>query len=229
MAQYPIECNCTYCKSIYPACILCNSTGPGYPHAPTPGSGAITGERLGERADMTSPADGATAPAPSVAEADAFPFETPTYLFHLLVAIDRQRDLRLEERLKALGLTVARYRAIGVIARLEPVNMSELADYSVVDRTTMTRTVDQLVAEGLADRATPPTDRRRVVLTLTDAGRNLYRRAVQVITDLNREMAVGLPDDLQRTVIRAEEIMLRNLVREPGLADRLMQFRRDAD
>jgi DNA-binding MarR family transcriptional regulator len=175
---------------------------------------------------MTSPADGTPAPA---AAAGAFPFETPTYLFHLLVAIDRQRDLRLEERLKALGLTVARYRAIGVIARLEPVNMSELADYSVVDRTTMTRTVDQLVAEGLADRATPPTDRRRVVLTLTHTGRDLYRRAVQVITDLNREMAVGLPDDLQRTVIRAEEIMLRNLVREPGLADRLMQFRRDAD
>ena len=30
----------------------------------------------------------------------AYPFEMPTYLLHLLVAIDRQRDLRLEERMR---------------------------------------------------------------------------------------------------------------------------------
>ena len=161
-------------------------------------------------------------------EADPYPFEAPTYLFHLLVAIDRQRDLRLDERMRSLGLTVPRYRAIGVIARLEPCTMSELADYSVVERTTMTRIVDQLVTDGLAERNSTKEDRRKVLLTLTPAGRELYERAVQIILDLNRAMVAGLSPSVQRAVIRAEETMLRNLVIEPGLADRLMHFRRDA-
>ena len=106
--------------------------------------------------------------------------------------------------------------------------MSELADYSVVERTTMTRIVDQLVAEGLAERNSTASDRRKVLLTLTQAGRDLYERAVQIIVDLNREMAAGLSKPAQDAVIAAEETMLRNLVTEPGLADRLMHFRRDA-
>ena len=158
----------------------------------------------------------------------AYPFEMPTYLLHLLVAIDRQRDLRLEERMRGLGLTVPRYRAIGVIARLEPCTMSELADYSVVERTTMTRIVDQLVAEGLAERSSTTTDRRKVLLSLTPAGRELYSRAVEIIVELNREAVAGIPKSAQDAVIRAEETMLRNLVLDPGLADRLMQFRREA-
>ena len=156
-----------------------------------------------------------------------YPFEAPTYLFHLLVAIDRQRDLRLEERMRSLGLTVQRYRAIGVIARLAPCTMSELADYSVVERTTMTRIIDQLVVEGLVERNSTTADRRKVLLTLTPAGQDLYGRAVQIIVDLNREMVSGLSPSAQDAVILAEETMLRNLVLEPGLADRLMHFRRD--
>ena len=172
--------------------------------------------------DATNPARAAASPG-----RDDYPFEAPTYLFHLLVAIDRQRDLRLDERLRALGLTVARYRAIGVIARLEPCTMSQLADYSVVERTTMTRIVDQLVVEGLAERNTTAKDRRKVILTLTEPGRDLYKAAVQVIFDLNREMVAGVSNAAQHAVIEAEETMLRNLVPEPGLADRLMHFRRE--
>ncbi len=177
---------------------------------------------------MTTPPDDQGPVTAQAADLD-FPFETPTYLFHLLVAIGRQRDLRLEELLRAHGINVAKYRAIGVIARIGPCGMSELADYSGVDRTTMTRTVDQLVADGLADRSTPPKDRRRVVLTLTEVGRDLHSRCVQIITDLNRQMVAGLSESQQIEVVRAQETLLRNLVVQPGLAERLMQFRREAE
>jgi len=187
---------------------------------------AVRVSQIGGGMDQTTGA-GAAESGATPAEA-AYPFETATYLLHLLVAIDRQRDLQLEERMRTLGLTVPRYRAIGVIARFEPCTMSELADYSMVERTTMTRVVDQLVAEGLAERNTTRADRRKVLLNLTPAGRSLYERAVQVIVDLNREMVVGLSEADQHAAIRTEEAILRNLVREPGLADRLMQVRRDA-
>jgi DNA-binding MarR family transcriptional regulator len=47
---------------------------------------------------------------------------------------------------------VARHGAIAAIALLEPCTMSALADLTAIDRTTMTRVLDQLVVRGLAER-----------------------------------------------------------------------------
>src|SRR5580704_9354552 len=96
-----------------------------------------------------------------------FPFDLPTYLFHLFAALGRHREFVLDQAFRPLGLNVARHRALSVVVRMQPCGMSELADLCAVDRTTMTRTVDQLVAGGLVERTTPPADRRQVLLSAT--------------------------------------------------------------
>src|ERR1700761_1502407 len=90
-----------------------------------------------------------------------FPFDVPTHLFSVFTALARHREAALELAFRPLGINVSRYRALAVITQMQPCGMTELADISAVDRTTMTRTVDQLVAAGLVERATPPTDRRQ--------------------------------------------------------------------
>ncbi len=90
-----------------------------------------------------------------------FPLDVTTYLFHLFIVTARHRDARLDKALKPLGLNVSRHRALSVIALLEPCAMSALAEFSAVDRTTMTRTVDQLVAAGTGRAA--DARRRRAV------------------------------------------------------------------
>ena len=156
-----------------------------------------------------------------------FPFPVSPYLFHLFATITRFRDAKLDKALRPLGLNVTRHRAIAVIALLEPCTMSELADLSAIDRTTMTRIVDQLVARGLAERATPSEDRRQVVLTLTAKGRGVYQGALKAIGDVNRGALDGLPEDVLRAVARAQQAILANLAPDPDLARRLLDFRRD--
>jgi DNA-binding MarR family transcriptional regulator len=173
---------------------------------------------------MGKVSDLSTAPGDST---DEFPFPVPTYLFHLFTTIARLRDARLDKALKPLGLNVTRHRAIAVIALLEPCTMSELADLSAIDRTTMTRIVDQLVARGLAERAIPDADRRQVLITLTDAGRDTYRAALRTIAEVNRAALKGLPDEVLRTVAKAEQAILVNLSPSRDHARRLLTFQRD--
>jgi DNA-binding MarR family transcriptional regulator len=151
-----------------------------------------------------------------------FPLDVITYVFHLFAVVSRHREARLDTLMQPLGLTLSRYRALSVIGAFAPCTMSELADYSAVDRTTLTRTVDHLVDAGLVERSTPREDRRQVVLTVTEAGRSANLAALKAIYRLNRELLADLDDDAQRGVARALEGFLTRLVDDPALRQRLL-------
>jgi DNA-binding MarR family transcriptional regulator len=165
-----------------------------------------------------SPVNKATATDPR----GEFPLDVLTYVFHLFAVASRHREARLDEILQPLGLNLSRYRSLSVIATFEPCAMSELAEYTAIDRTTLTRVVDHLVDDALVARATPPQDRRQVVLTLTDKGRDAYRGSVKAIYRLNRQLLEGLPEDEMRRVARALAQVTVNLTPDPDLQARLL-------
>ena len=160
-------------------------------------------------------------PAATMDPTGEFPLDLTSYVFHLFAVVGRHREARLEAEFKRIGLSVSRHRALSVLFAIEPCTMSELAEYSAVDRTTMTRTVDQLVETGLVERATPREDRRQVVLNLTEEGRRLCRRSLQAVFRVNRALLEGLAEAEQRVVARALEAFLHRLVDDPGLRQRL--------
>ena len=150
-----------------------------------------------------------------------FPLDLTSYVFHLFAVVARHREVRLEAELKSDGLNLSRHRALSVILAIEPCTMSELAEYSAVDRTTLTRTVDQLVDAGLVERATPREDRRQVVLTLTDEGRRICKRSLRAVFHVNRELLSTVAEADQRVAARALEAMLGRLVGDPDMLQRL--------
>jgi DNA-binding MarR family transcriptional regulator len=158
--------------------------------------------------------------------AGEFPYPVTTYLFHLFTTIGRLRDARLDKALRPLGLNVSRHRAIAVIALIEPCTMSELAELSAIDRTTMTRIVDQLVARGLAERAGSSADRRQVVMRLTETGRATYRKALRAIEGVNRVALADLPEEALRAMALTQQAILQNLAPDAERARRLLAFRR---
>jgi DNA-binding MarR family transcriptional regulator len=99
--------------------------------------------------------------------------------------------------------------------------MSELAEYTAVDRTTLTRTVDQLVEGGLVERATPREDRRQVLLNLTVAGRTACRASLDAIFNVNRQLLADLPEADQRGLARSLEAILAGMIADPALLARV--------
>jgi DNA-binding MarR family transcriptional regulator len=150
----------------------------------------------------------------------------PEQLFYLLFQTAHQRDIRLAERLGRVGVTVARWRTLAVIRRLTECSMSDLSRLTGTDRTTLTRSVDQLVAAGVVDRRVPANDRRRVVLHLTPAGHELYAQCVQAMMGLNSEVIEAIPPKMRRDVVRGLEALLVKLVVDPADSDSIRRFTR---
>ena len=160
--------------------------------------------------------------APSTVDpSDEFPIDLTTYVFHLFTVVARHREALLEAALRPLSLNVSRHRALTSLERLAPCTMSELAAFVAVDRTTLTRTVDQLADAGLVERTTPREDRRQVVLTLTDTGKVACRHALQAIYRVNRDLLEGVPEPEQRGLARALDRLLERMVDDPALLERL--------
>jgi len=68
------------------------------------------------------------------------------------------------------GVSVAQGSAILAFPRDDAITMRELSDAAGLAQSTMTRTVDQLVAKDLARRSQGVEDRREVLVELTPAG-----------------------------------------------------------
>jgi DNA-binding MarR family transcriptional regulator len=79
------------------------------------------------------------------------------------------RRLRLER--SESGLTLTQMSALGTLNRHGPCTPGELAAYEKVQPPSMTRVLARLEERGLVARAAHPTDRRQVLVALTDVAR----------------------------------------------------------
>lgn len=89
-------------------------------------------------------------------------------------------NARRREVSEALGISFARTRAVRRIAR-RPMSMGELATALAVDPPNATVIVDELEDLGLVRRGPHPDDRRAKLVEATSKGRELARRADEIL------------------------------------------------
>lgn len=84
----------------------------------------------------------------------------------------------LDDIASRAGISLADYLVLGVVRRSPAGRSTPTRICEVLRRTTggMTLTIDRLEAAGWLTRSADPTDRRRVVVELTDEGRDLAVR-----------------------------------------------------
>jgi DNA-binding MarR family transcriptional regulator len=163
----------------------------------------------------------------SIDPAEEFPFAVDDYLLHLIVAIYQFRDSRLDAALRTLGLNVSRYRVLGVLERFGASTMTELASFTAMQRTTLTRIADQLVHTGLVERFGEARDRRHVVLDLTDHGRATHARAMNVVIHLNQRLLDRVPEAERRRAARVLMQVVDNLAPNRLARDGIIHFSRE--
>ncbi|WP_438302684.1 MarR family winged helix-turn-helix transcriptional regulator [Streptomyces sp. HUAS TT11] len=87
----------------------------------------------------------------------------------------------VESRLRTHGASVARLRALRMLARSEqPLRMRDLSEMTGVAARTTTSIVDGLERDGLVERVRHPHDRRAFLLRLTDKGLRRHHEAEEV-------------------------------------------------
>jgi DNA-binding MarR family transcriptional regulator len=161
-----------------------------------------------------------------VPAAGSLPLEAQEYLFYLLFQAARQRDAYCDRELEPTGLNMAQWRVLAIVRRIEGCTMSLLARYSTIDRTTLTRAVDQLVGRGLVERWTPERDRRQVNLALTAEGEAAFAQAAELLAKRNAAVLANVCATDLHGATEVLQTAITNFVTDPALAHDLITFGR---
>ena len=107
-----------------------------------------------------------------------------------------------DEALRPTGLRVTQFGILGVTMAMEPITVSRLAEATVTDRTTLTRSLKLLEKQDLI-RVDPGNDRRERKVTLTDRGREAVRKAYPLWQKAQRHVVKLLGEERWK-VLRQE-------------------------
>ena len=124
---------------------------------------------------------------------------------------------RFKRELAHYGLTFPQFMTLLSLERAEgPCRMGPLANAALQSLPSMTGIVDRLVERGLVERRRDPKDRRSVVVSLTDEGRQLLRKLKDERLRTVSRLLEALPaEDLERLRIILDHMLQALEAEEP--------------
>ena len=137
-------------------------------------------------------------------------FDLDQHLFFWITQLLDRRDRHLAAELKAHRVRVPEWRVLASLLSRHRLSMSELADLTSIERTTLSRTIERMVRAGWVVRLTDTSDARVIRLALTAAGERLCTRIWPAIMRLNEFGAGDLPEPAIAMVRWVLQQMCRN-------------------
>ena len=132
-------------------------------------------------------------------------FKVEDHLFYLVGQIFAKREQAMVKRLRPLKMTYNAMRALLVLLEWDGCTLGELTDITVIERTTLSRTIESLKRRQIVRCVPRPSDRRHVEVYITDKGRRLIDGILPMLIEQNFEAVAGLSP--------AEVDQLRSLLR----------------
>ncbi len=115
-------------------------------------------------------------------------------LMYLVKQVELAVRSRLDELLRPDGLTALQFTALTVLERHPDLSSAQLARNSFVTGQSMADMITILEERRLIERHRDQADRRRLVVALTDGGRELLDRYREKVTALEAQMVAGFTE-----------------------------------
>jgi DNA-binding MarR family transcriptional regulator len=131
---------------------------------------------------------------------------TATELVINAIAVGQWLSHRLDEILRPHGITSGSFAVLQIVAGdPEPVTPSQIVSRAIVPVTsaTVTGLLDTLERRGLVERQRHPTDRRKVMVILTDDGRALLDAVNPLVVEGEKRWTAALTKAERRTTTDA--------------------------
>ena len=111
----------------------------------------------------------------------------------MLLQAGKAQFARLEDALKTVGLSAAKYYVLSQLAEArDPVPLRQLAQQQECVPSNVTTLVDRLEADGLVRRIDDPADRRSKRAELTALGREKAEAGAKVVAEVETAFAESL-------------------------------------
>ena len=128
--------------------------------------------------------------------------EDAAAVYESLQQIVRRFRVRDEDAICGYGISVRECHALEALIR-HPLSVNGLAEILGLDKSTVSRLVQRLVAEKLVLRKADQSDSRAITLDLTAKGRRVYEAAYSDSVACYRELLEKVPADEREAMIEA--------------------------
>lgn len=130
---------------------------------------------------------------------------------YLMNRIMGRYNATLRDDFRGQGLTIPQVRALAVLSVADGTTVNDLSVYTVIEQSTLSRTLDALEAQGLVRREAGDTDSRVRKVFLTGDGRAEFSRAWPPMHEAFEAMFDGIDDAEYAALITTLQKMLTNI------------------
>lgn len=111
---------------------------------------------------------------------------------------------------RRFGLSIPEWRVIAVLGRFPGLSAVEVAERTLMDKVAVSRAVSKLLKSGRIDRQFADADRRRSILNLTDAGRQVHDEIAPLALKFEEDLLHGLNEEEIHTLnVLTERLLAR--------------------
>jgi MarR family transcriptional regulator, transcriptional regulator for hemolysin len=132
----------------------------------------------------------------------------------------------MASRLAEVELSPRKYCVLSK-ALEEDLTQIRLAEASMLDKTTMVVTLDELEQAGLAERCASPEDRRARIVRVTPKGAAALAAGGQIVAQMQRELLATVPEESREAFVAALEQLVAGPLAYPSHVDRSLRRPRE--
>ncbi len=111
---------------------------------------------------------------------------------------------------RRFSVSIPEWRVIAVVGRFPGLSAIEVAERTLMDKVAVSRAVTKLIKNGRLDRKFADSDRRRSILNLSDAGKQLHDEIAQLALQFERDLIQGFTEEeMQQLNSMMERLLAR--------------------
>lgn len=134
-------------------------------------------------------------------------------LREILRMLERKLGLLEENEFACCEITLAQCHALVEIGRAKSISLTSLSDLVNLENSTMSRTVNNLVTSGLAERDIDSQDRRYVTICLTETGQNLFEKIEDSMELYYKKIYDEIPEEKRGQLFESLKILQDAIVK----------------
>lgn len=135
--------------------------------------------------------------------------EKTNQLRELIRLLERKLGVLEDGEMACCGISMAQCHALVEIGRTGSLSLGALSDLLGLDNSTMSRTVNNLVNNKMAERELDPEDRRYVSIKLTQAGLQAFSEIEESIELYFKKIYDAIPAEKKDQVLESLQIVLQ--------------------
>ena len=114
-------------------------------------------------------------------------------LWKLILHAAQRVDSAFEAELAPIGMSLSKLNVLAILIEAgEPIPLSRLATRLACVKSNVTQLVDKLESEGLVARVDDPNDRRSILASITERGRERSAEGARIMQTVDEGLFAGL-------------------------------------